>query len=402
VCNANFGLRFVDPGKENETPASRGAKDRALSKLHDSTADIAQYEREKKRKGGVTHGRERRVSTENITTPAPRRSLDVDTPGTSMSRGAKNKALSKIHDNVVDMAQYERERKRKGGVTHGKDRRSLSGEHVTGKPRGKKRPSTEMEQEEETEDEQEEVESAAVRNAKRAKSEQVDTYRMVLTGYHRWVENPKVEPNERNILRNIGIHITEDTSKAEILCAPKILRTPKFVCALANAPFVVNTGFLDYCIKNKKVPDPSKYLLDDRESEERLGFRLEEALNLAENHKHKLLDTWQIFCTDQIKGGFDTFKTIVEANGGACLRYQGRTQMTVKKRKPADGESQNDEMRESLYLLSGESPAERALWPKFNQMAQKADMVPVITKSDWLLNAAMSQDITWDDKWELK
>jgi hypothetical protein len=335
--------------------------------------------------------------------------MDATAPGHSTSRGAKDKALSKLHENAVDIAEYERERKRKGGVTHGRDRCSSGAENKTTEepikqPRGKKRPSTELDPEDDEEEEEVDTSNAATKKGKRAKSEPAPTmsYRMVLTGYQRWVDNPKVEPIERNLLRNLGIHITEDTSKAEILCAPKILRTPKFVCALANAPYVVSTTFLDYCIKNKKVPDPEKYFLDDRESEERLGFRLTEALDLAERNQHKLLETWQIFCTEQIKGGFDTFKAIIEANGGSCLRYQGRTQMMVKKRKPAEGESQSDDMKESLYLLSGESLAERVMWSKFRQMAEKADMLPVVCKSDWLLNAAMSQEILWDDKWELK
>ena len=46
-------------GKENETPSttgSRGAKARALSKLHDLAPDVALYEKEVKRVGGVIYG----------------------------------------------------------------------------------------------------------------------------------------------------------------------------------------------------------------------------------------------------------------------------------------------------------------------------------------------------------
>jgi hypothetical protein len=373
-----------------------------LSKLHESAADIAQFQKEMKRKGGILHGRERHASTEDVTTPAPNK---TSMGGTPASRGAKDKALSKLHDNALDIAQYEKERKRKGGVLHGKDRKSFSADQAAEEekaPRGKKRQSVEMEEDDDTEDEEEEETSAdAIKDGKRRKSEP-GSYKLVLTSYPRWADKPKVEPAERNLLRNLGIYITEDTSKAEILCAPRILRTPKFVCAIANAPYVVSSAFLDYCIKNKKVPDPEKYFLNDRESEDRMGFKLSESLGRAANHNHNLLDTWQIFCTEQIKGGFDTFKQIVEANGGACLRYQGRVQVHVRKRKPKDDESQGEEQKESLHLLSGETPAERALWPKFRQMAAKADMIPVICKSDWLLNAAMSQAVTWDDKWLLE
>ena len=54
-CNNNNDIS----GKENETPSttgSRGAKARALSKLHDLAPDVALYEKEIKRVGGVIYG----------------------------------------------------------------------------------------------------------------------------------------------------------------------------------------------------------------------------------------------------------------------------------------------------------------------------------------------------------
>lgn len=51
--------RRISAGKENNTPSSTGsrsAKDRALSKLHNLAPDIALYEKEKKRKGHVWGG----------------------------------------------------------------------------------------------------------------------------------------------------------------------------------------------------------------------------------------------------------------------------------------------------------------------------------------------------------
>jgi hypothetical protein len=50
--------------KENYTPGSRGAKDRALAKMHDAAPDIAKFEKEMKRKGGVIHGGRRRTDDE--------------------------------------------------------------------------------------------------------------------------------------------------------------------------------------------------------------------------------------------------------------------------------------------------------------------------------------------------
>lgn len=81
--------RHID-GKENETPGttgSRGAKSRALSKLHDAAPDIAKFQQEMKRKGGVVHGGRRDKETEvpekktkgrDSTTPSKRSIADVN------------------------------------------------------------------------------------------------------------------------------------------------------------------------------------------------------------------------------------------------------------------------------------------------------------------------------------
>lgn len=61
--------RLAGEGKENETPSttgSRGAKDRAVAKLHNLAPDIALYEKEKKRVGGVVFGGRRKGDADRI------------------------------------------------------------------------------------------------------------------------------------------------------------------------------------------------------------------------------------------------------------------------------------------------------------------------------------------------
>ena len=69
-------------GKENETPSStgsRGAKDRAREKLQDLAPDIALYEKEKKRVGGVVFGGKKGADEKEKTT-ARKRSVSHDNP----------------------------------------------------------------------------------------------------------------------------------------------------------------------------------------------------------------------------------------------------------------------------------------------------------------------------------
>lgn len=73
--------RLVIDGKENETPSttsSRGAKDRATAKLHDQAADIALYEKERKRVGGVIFGGRRKTSEDAVSNDSRKRSSSKD------------------------------------------------------------------------------------------------------------------------------------------------------------------------------------------------------------------------------------------------------------------------------------------------------------------------------------
>lgn len=179
-----------------------------------------------------------------------------------------------------------------------------------------------------------------------------------------------------------------------MLCAPKIARTRKFVCALAYGPEIVSTAFLDHCLENKEVPDLDEYELVDEEGEAKIGFELAESIELAKENKRRLLKGWQIFVTEKITGGFQTYKDIIEVNGGTCCMFKAKTNMGVAKNK-LDGQSD-----EELFLVSGMSTEERKLWEPFKAMARKAEMVPRIVRSDWLLNVTMAQKIHWDDDWE--
>lgn len=364
---------------------------------------------DERRRPTVLQKTKRNRGDDVVQTPALRKFIEAgkenETPGSTGSRGAKSRAMSKLHDAAADIALYDKERKRVGGVTHGRER---GGSATTPEPKEsgrRKRKSTEMTDEEESEEESEPV-GTPVRKGKRTKTDKLPPVgrRMVLTGWSRWIENPKVEQSEKNQLRNLGILITEDTSRVDLLCAKGVARTKKFVCALADAPEVVSHEFLEYCFKHKEVPDPTKYRLQDLEGEKRLGMDLKVSLNQARQNKHHLLKDWQVFCTEGVAGGFSTYEAIVKANGGTCMLYKGRTAMNVSKRKFDDddlaAESQGQDTGNTLYLLSNNSKPEMALWSKFREMAKAADMVPMIVRTDWLLSVAMQNAIHWDDKWK--
>jgi hypothetical protein len=208
----------------------------------------------------------------------------------------------------------------------------------------------------------------------------------------------------------LGIWITDDASNATLLCAPRIARTKKFVSALAAAPAVVSSKYIDYCLKHHNLPDPKKFPLVDKEGEERFGINLQETIERAHKNKRKLLKDFTIFCSPNVTGGYDTYSSIVAANGGQCQLYKGRTNMTVSKRKisnpsaaalaEAEPQSTGDE-KDDMYLISEAKQSEVHNWQKFRELAENVNMIPRIVSTEWLLTTAMAQELRFDESWEL-
>lgn len=201
----------------------------------------------------------------------------------------------------------------------------------------------------------------------------------------------------------MGIQITEDSTRATILCAPSIKRTRKFVTAIAYAPEVVDTSFLETCLKRGEIPSLPFHYLSDRETENRLGFRLDQALFRAQQNKRKLLDDFEIFLTDG--PNFATYKDIISSNGGEGHLFKINSKVKLDSReKPDDNElakNRKEDERDVIYLISGFDKKEVALWKKFREMVKDQGLKPRIVQPDWLLAIAMSQKIERLTKYEL-
>lgn len=110
-----------------------------------------------------------------------------ETPPTTGSRSAKARAVEKLHDLAPDIALYEKESKRVGGVIFGGRR---SSEDQCSDISRKRSVSNEYDTETEADE--------ATRGAKRAKkSKAPPSMRLLLSGYKRWVGFPKKETEER-------------------------------------------------------------------------------------------------------------------------------------------------------------------------------------------------------------
>jgi Regulator of Ty1 transposition protein 107 BRCT domain len=194
-------------------------------------------------------------------------------------------------------------------------------------------------------------------------------------------------------LRELGVLVTQNPTDCTHLAAPAMVRTQKFLCALANGPTIVSSEFIDTCIKTGEIPNVDDFLLKDKENEKKFGLKLKDTIVRAKANKKNLLRRVPIYCTKDIPNGSDTYKAIVEVNGGTFAVYTGRP--TIKKTKPEEDEGP----AEPVYLITGLKPAERQLWPKFTEMAEQGNMIPRIVTTEWLLDVAMSQQHKWDNKY---
>ena len=202
----------------------------------------------------------------------------------------------------------------------------------------------------------------------------------------------------------MGILITQEPAGCTHLASPHIIRTQKFICALAHAPVVLSTDFVDQCVAENKHLPPENFELKDVEGEKRLGFKLSESTARAKENKGHLLQSCTIYCTESVKGGFETYKAIIEANGGQCLLYRARASSKTSARAGVPHKNNKDEDSSSpeyLYLVSGVTYEESRLWVKFQQMAETKGMIPRIVKTDWIIDLALSQQIRWHDIYEL-
>lgn len=177
-----------------------------------------------------------------------------------------------------------------------------------------------------------------------------------------------------------------------------MVRTMKFLRCLAKGPDVINSSFITACIESGKRAPIKDHMLVDKANETRFGVSLVKAVSRARANRGRLLWNVPIYCTANIPNGVDAFKNIADANGAIFKVYRARGGSTIK---PTTAEEDGGAAPEPVYLISGVSPTERLLWPRFQEMACKGNMEPRIVVGDWLLDVAMRQELTFDPKYAI-
>ncbi|KAF5026141.1 hypothetical protein F66182_1789 [Fusarium sp. NRRL 66182] len=330
-----------------------------------------------------------------VATPVRTRHVgkENETPSVASTggRSAKAKAQALLQNMTGDIALYEKEKKRhaKGGnVIWGGKRAAEQAEREKEKTSGKAKQSTSPEAED--------ISTTAKRPTKKARPTLPDVeMRIILTGFNRWVGDKNKEDQDRRKLRDMGIQIVQEGQPCDYLVAPHIVRTVKFLCALARGPTVISSAFVEHALETGAQPDVDEFILKDEDAEKRYNVDLEKSVARAKSNRCKLLVGVPIYCTEKIRNGPDSYKAIAEANGAIFKIYRARSGTTIR---PTTAEEEGNAPPEPVYLLSSMAHDERPLWNRFRDMARKGNMEPRVVAPDWLLDVAMAQQIRFDDK----
>lgn len=194
----------------------------------------------------------------------------------------------------------------------------------------------------------------------------------------------------------MGIQIVQDNVPCDYLAAPQMVRTMKFLKVLARGPEVINSSFIDACLDTGKRTDPEAYKLKDKENERKFGIKLDTAVARSRANRGRLLRNVPIYCTADIKNGYESYQAIAEANGAIFKIYRTRSGTTIR---PTTEEEDGGADPEPVYLLTSGSASEKQLWNKFEKMAKDGHMEPRIVMSDWLLDVAMTQELMFEPRY---
>ncbi|EWC48348.1 hypothetical protein DRE_02117 [Drechslerella stenobrocha 248] len=415
ISHVFFPLESEDEEVEEDVRDEDGDGDMLMADANDELAEAEEEEevveevdikpvKKRGRKKGSKNTPKLAVNPDTLSsameTPRPGRriaALAMETPKSAImsssppasglstgGRRAKENAARKLHDIMPDVLRFEKEKKRKGGVTHGRQRNSATPE-VEDKKVTKKR-----EAEVDPMDEDERPEKAKKIKKKAGERVGVEVY-LLLTAHQEWVDHPEREEEDKRQLRELGIQCIENPDENMThVCAPRLVRTEKFVCALARAPVIVHSSWVRECLSRKAIIDTEGFLLRDTDGEKRLHVNLAKSLERAQQNAGKLLDGLQVYITGSVMGGWETFKKIAEANGG-------RGQLFKAVKRGAIAENKDAGVTRRVVLLSVVKDEKLAVG--FRKMAREAGWEPLVYRTDWLLDVAMEQRLVWADKY---
>ncbi|KAM0745911.1 hypothetical protein T439DRAFT_384532 [Meredithblackwellia eburnea MCA 4105] len=115
-------------------------------------------------------------------------------------------------------------------------------------------------------------------------------------------------------MAKLGAKFTEEPKEVTHLVVKGISRTEKFLCSLANAPFIVTKEWINSSIKSGELLDEQPFLLKDVAKEREIGDTLARILQRAK--ARPLFKGITIYLTPSILPNVLTIRRVIECGGG--------------------------------------------------------------------------------------
>ncbi|EKM60159.1 uncharacterized protein PHACADRAFT_203428 [Phanerochaete carnosa HHB-10118-sp] len=182
--------------------------------------------------------------------------------------------------------------------------------------------------------------------------------------------------DQNKALMKLGAKFTAKPLECTHLVAHKIVRTEKFLCAMAVAPHIVTEKWVAACVSKKSIQPEAPFALKDLESEKRYGYRLNDALIRARANGRKLFQGATFYMTPKIPVDSKLLKAVVTAGGGQLLT-QSPTLRILKG-------------HDNRFVVS--CPADVSIWRPLAEHGHP------IYSQELILTGVLKQELDWDEK----
>ncbi|XP_052350445.1 mediator of DNA damage checkpoint protein 1-like [Oncorhynchus keta] len=142
------------------------------------------------------------------------------------------------------------------------------------------------------------------------------SYKVLFTGV--------VDEEGGKVVSRLGGSLAKGVADMTHLVTDRIRRTVKFLCAVARGVPVVTTDWLDKCGKVGSFLPTDRYLVKDREQENKFSFCLEESLRTASTQP--LLQGYEVHVTRSVLPEPAQMKDIIVCSGARFLSKMPSTQ----------------------------------------------------------------------------
>lgn len=131
---------------------------------------------------------------------------------------------------------------------------------------------------------------------------------------------------------------------AQVVIAPRFVRTPKFLCALADCSYFVTPEWFDASLKEGHPAEMDKFLIQDADLNDSLDNRRKLDGSL-------LFEDMDFFIEPSLKSKSDIIQQLVKAHGGVITRRNSSQDTIVLSLAPASGKITMDDFLHTITTM---------------------------------------------------